>query len=77
MAQYIVSIDHEESNPEANNLSISGRVNKIPCAVVIRLSKVKSLKPKEAKSVKQTALVTAFLNRQEALTESDGEMVEV
>ncbi len=77
MADYIVSIDNEESNILANHLSITGRVNGINCAAVILLTDVAKASKKEAKLTKQKALVMAFLSRQEQLSEAQGDKVTV
>lgn len=68
MTEYIVSIDNEESSINADNLSITGRVNGVHCAAVVKLSSVAKLGVKAAKLVKQRALIQGFLDRQEGKT---------
>lgn len=75
--EYHVLIDNEESNVNANNLSLTGRVNGVNCAAVIRLTSLQGLSQKKAKLEKQTALIQAFLNRASTVSESAGEKVEL
>jgi len=75
--EYVVSIDNEESNEVADVISMTGRVNGIACAARVRISQIKSLKPKDAKILKQKALIEAFVARVEASLASAGERVTV
>ena len=77
MAEYVVSIDNEESNFQADNLSITGRVNGVHCANVIRLSSLAPLSGTERKLAKQRALVQGFLTMQETLATGDGDTIEL
>ncbi len=71
---YFVSVDNEESNANANALSITGRVNGVDVAVVIKLSDVKGTVA-EQKKIKQRALITAFINRTATPASGPGEKV--
>lgn len=73
--EYAVSLDAEDSNALANNLSLGGRVNGIAVAVVIRLSDVAGKTPKEAKLIKQKALVRAFILKHVELVGVEGDKV--
>ena len=73
-AEYAVSLDNEERNEYADNLSITGRVNGKQCAVVIKIRTLTGLSPKAQKVAKQKALIHSYLNRPEA-KEFAGEVV--
>ena len=75
--EYHVLIDNEESNVNADNLSLTGRVNGVNCAVVIRLTSLQGLDKKKVKLEKQKALIQAFLNRASTVVASAGEKVEL
>ena len=75
MSDYIVSIDNQESSEQADNLSITGKVNGTQCATVIKLSSLDGLGKNKQKAIKQQALVRAFLNKQITIPESAGEKV--
>lgn len=77
MGEYIVMVDHGESNEVADVLSITGRVNGIECAAKVRLSQLAGLMAKKQKAVKQNALIDDFEQRSKKLvaTESEGEKV--
>ena len=77
MAEYIVSIDNEEISEAADNLSITGRVNGIQCATVVRNSTIEALEKKEAKQAKQRALIDGYINRQKSVSSSAGEKVTI
>ena len=77
MSDYYVSVDNEESNEQGNTLSMTGRVNSIQCAASIRLTSLADKSAKEQKKVKQSALIEAFLARQEAKAPSQGEKVSI
>lgn len=77
MEKHKVTLDHWESNKLANNLSITGKVDGVQCAVVIKLSSIEGLPQKAAKRVKQLALIDAFTKKKESVPESEGEEVEV
>lgn len=70
--RYSVSVDHEESNLEANNLSITGRVNGTQCATVIRATTMRGKDTREQKQIKQLALIDAFKNKAKLFAEAEG-----
>ena len=73
--EYAVSLDAEDSNALANNLSLGGRVNGIAVAVVIHLSAIEGKTPKEAKLIKQRALIGAFISKHVQLVGVEGDKV--
>jgi len=78
MAEYAVSVDHEESNTAANNLSITGRVNGVQCATVIRVTTIEGKDGREQKRIKQLALIDAFRNKAQVAAErGGGDVIEV
>ncbi len=77
MREYFVSIDNEERNEAADNLSITGRVNDINCAVVIRLSSLRGVPEARAKNLKQRALAQAFIHRQSSPPTETGDKVTI
>ena len=77
MPDFIVSIDEQESNPLANNLSLAGRVNDIPVAIVIKLSNLKGMNEAQQKVAKQRALIAAYTSRQESPLPGTGEKVTI
>ena len=73
---YFVAIDNEESNEEADNLSITGRVNGIQCAAVIKLSTVNNLRNRKSqKLAKQRALIMNLQEKQSSVSEAMGDKV--
>jgi len=74
---YNILIDHEESNERANNLSITGRVNNVNVAAVIRCTDVTGKSAKHQKQVKQFALKEAYRNKaKESAAKVGGDIVE-
>ncbi len=71
---YYVSIDNEESNANADALSITGRVNGVNVATVIRASSVTGT-PAARKAAKQKALIDAYEARASGTASSPGEKV--
>ena len=75
--EYVVMVDHGESNEVADMLSITGRVNGIECAAKVRLSALIGLTAKKQKALKQNALIDDFEVRSKKLSvsETEGEKV--
>ena len=75
MTDFVVSIDDEATNELADNLSLVGRVNGVPCAIVTRLSSIAKLSKNQQKLTKQKALISSFLARQDKPVLEIGEKV--
>ncbi len=71
---YYVSIDNKEHNANADALSITGRVNGVNVAAVLKLSSVKG-SLEQQRTVCQRALNDAFNNRAAGAESSPGEKV--
>ncbi len=75
MGQYVVVIDNQESNKNADVISMTGRVNKTPVAAKVRISAMAKLTEVEQKRAKYKALINAYESAIQDIPVAAGEVV--
>lgn len=64
MPDYFVTVDHEEVNETANACSITGTVNGVQCAALVKCSDLNGKEAKDQERIKMRALARTFAGRQ-------------